>query len=89
MRQPARASAALTRTTGVPLRGCLRRFGVLRALLGGHLPHNERPGVHLAIELALPHLLALSLAFLGCRHGFSLVVSQSQRYALAGLQIAG
>ena len=75
------ASAALARTTGVPLRGRLRRFGVLHALLGGHLPHDERPGVHLAIEVALPLLLAMLLAFLWCRHGFSLVVCQSQRYA--------
>src|SRR5688500_17227077 len=36
------ASAALARTTGVPLRGSLRRFGVLHALLGGHPPHDER-----------------------------------------------
>jgi hypothetical protein len=75
------ASAALARTTGVPLRGRLRRFGVLPALLGGHLPHDERPGVYLAIEVALPLLLAMLLAFLWCRHGLSLVVSQSQRYA--------
>jgi hypothetical protein len=75
------ASAALARTTGVPLRGRPRRFGVLHALLGGHLPHDERPGVHLAIEVALPLLLAMLLAFLWCRHGFSLVVCQSQRYA--------
>src|SRR5215218_1943514 len=74
-------SAALARTTGVPLRGRPRRFGVLPALLGGHLPHDERPGFHLAIEVALPLVLAILLAFLWCRHGFSLVVSQSQRYA--------
>src|SRR5215210_458728 len=71
------ASAALARTTGAPLRGRLRRFGVLHALLGGHLPHDERPGVHLAIEVALPLLLALLLAFLWRRHGTCLLVSQS------------
>ena len=79
------ASAALARTTGVPLRGRLRRFGVLHALLDGHLPHDERPGVHLAIEVALPLLLALLLAFLWCRHGPCFLVSQSQRYALVVL----
>src|SRR5215217_7970937 len=75
------ASAAHTRTTGVALRGRLRRFGVFHALLGGHLPHDERPGVHLAIEVALPLLRALLLAFLWCRHRSCLLVSRSQRYA--------
>jgi hypothetical protein len=71
------ASAALARTTGVALSGRLRRFGVLLALLGGHLPHDERSGGHLAIEVALSLLLALLLAFLWCRHRSSLLVSQS------------
>src|SRR5687767_13417634 len=34
----------------------------------GHLPDDERPGLHLAIELAQPLLLAPLLALLGCRH---------------------
>ena len=58
-------SAALAaRTTGLPFGGRLRRLGVLLALLVGHLPHDERPGVDLAIEVALPIQLALLLAFL-------------------------
>jgi hypothetical protein len=65
-----RGSGAIARTTSAPLFCRLRRFGVLLAFLGGHLPDDERPGVDLAIELALPRLLALLLSLLGCRHAF-------------------
>ena len=61
-------SAALARATRLPLGGSLRRFGVLGAFLGGHLPDDERTVIDLAVEVALPFLLALLLAFLGCRH---------------------
>jgi hypothetical protein len=72
-----RDSTALAGATGLPLGGRLRRFGVPRALLGSHLPNNERSGVYLAVELALPLVFALLLAFLGCRHGFFLLVTRN------------
>jgi hypothetical protein len=72
-----RDSTALAGATCLPLGGRLRRFGVLRALLGSHLPNNERSGVYLAVELALPLPFALLLAFLGCRHGFFLLVTRN------------